>query len=130
MAKTIEITVSGVPQLKAALAALGSNASDGLSAELYRVGQEVLAESQPEVPVDIGTLKASGFVNEPVKNGDEVSVTIGYGGAAKAYALIQHENLTYRHTVGKAKYLEHPFLRAAAGLAETLADRLKRRLGT
>jgi hypothetical protein len=59
--------------------------------------------SQRLCPVESGTLRDSCVIEE----GDDY-VTVGYGGAASAYAARQHENLAYHHDVGQAKYLEQP----------------------
>jgi hypothetical protein len=59
--------------------------------------------SQALCPVDTGTLRNSCVIEQ--KN-DEIIV--GYGGAASSYAAIQHENLSFHHNVGQAKYLEQP----------------------
>jgi hypothetical protein len=55
-------------------------------------------------------------------------VEMGYGGPATPYALRQHEELDYYHTVGKAKYLEDPFRRHAARLDSDMAADLHSRL--
>src|SRR5919109_4055816 len=54
------------------------------------------------VPRDEGHLARSGRVTGPHADG---SVGLEFGGAAAPYALRQHEELTYRHTVGEARYL-------------------------
>lgn len=59
--------------------------------------------SQALCPVESGTLRDSCVVEE---KGD--SVIVGYGGAASSYAATQHENMSYHHDVGQAKYLEQP----------------------
>lgn len=59
--------------------------------------------SQALCPVASSTLKNSCVVEE-----HDDYVIVGYGGAASAYAAIQHENLSYHHNVGQAKYLEQP----------------------
>ena len=60
--------------------------------------------SQAICPVKSSTLRNSCVVEE----GDNY-VTVGYGGAASSYALIQHENLQFHHNPGQqAKYLEQP----------------------
>lgn len=95
---------------------------------LYELAQEVMADSEPLVPVDIGTLKQSGFVKKPVLTKDNASVEMGYGGQASDYALIQHEDLTFNHpNGGQAKYLEIPFLAMKAHFAEKLAAKIKAR---
>ena len=77
-----------------------------------------MAESKRRCPVSPvpappgvvpGTLRASGQVHEAEIDGKAVNVTLWYGGpgsGAEDYAVIQHEELDYFHTVGQAKYLE------------------------
>jgi len=94
-----------------------------VAAGLYRSAIEILNESQDLVPVGgpptspydktPGTLKKSGHVELPVMEGaNKVTVAIGYGGAASAYAYRQHQDLTFKHKPGQqAKYLEVPILK-------------------
>ena len=58
---------------------------------LFIEGQKIMTKSKREVPVDDGPLKSSGFVEKPKRTFRAVTVTLGYGGAAKAYALAVHE---------------------------------------
>jgi hypothetical protein len=76
------------------------------------------------VPVDDGILRGSGYVEDPQIDGDTVSVKIGFGGPAAAYAAVQHENLAFHHDVGEAKYLERPLMERVHGMAERLAARI------
>lgn len=80
------------------------------------------------VPVDLGVLRASGHVQQPVEKGGAVEVTLAYGGAAEAYALIQHERLDFQHRVGQAKYLERPMMQALPGMGERIAARVSAQL--
>ncbi|HKS90706.1 MAG TPA: hypothetical protein VJQ83_02165 [Tepidiformaceae bacterium] len=59
----------------------GTRIIEGVSAGLYEGGNIIMAQSQVLVPVDTGTLKRSGVVQEPEfsDGGDAVSVTVGYG---------------------------------------------------
>jgi hypothetical protein len=114
--------LTGQGQLKAALQAEGKNALRALGGGLYREGEEVMADSKDKyVPVDVGVLRASGFVDLPEYEGTRVTVQIGYGGEAEPYAMEQHERLDFQHTVGEAKYLERPMLEAANGFEARLA---------
>lgn len=118
---SVRIDIKGDKELAAALKKAGNAGPKALDAALYAEATEIFAESQKIVPVDTGVLRASGVVEGP-KNGE---VLIGYGGAAKSYALVQHENLEYRHAEGKsAKYLEKPFTEALTGLKSRLAQRV------
>jgi hypothetical protein len=89
------------------------------------------------VPVDLGPLRSSGHVKDVERRGKELSVAMGFGGPAGAgnlgetnreyvgYAIIQHENPNFHHTVGSWKYLEIPFNRAIVGMAERIAKEVK-----
>lgn len=76
---------------------------------LYIEGSRIMGNSQKEVPVDRGRLRATGFVTLPEKLAKGMEVTLGYG---TNYAIFVHEDLEASHTVGKAKYLLDPFLQA------------------
>jgi hypothetical protein len=58
-------------------------------------------------------------------SGDDVSVTLSYGGPASDYAVVQHERLDYKHSVGGPKYLERPLLEAASGMGERIAKKIR-----
>jgi hypothetical protein len=87
---------------------------------LYTEGLEIMAAAKKLCPVDTGALRASGFVEIPVLKGGRVVLLMGFGGPAASYAYKVHEDLTARHTVGQAKFLEVP---AVARLA-TAHDRM------
>lgn len=60
--------------------------------------------SQPLVPVDTGALKRSGVIQQTDKG-----YKIKYHSESPSgynYAVIQHENTSFNHRVGQAKYLE------------------------
>ncbi len=60
---------------------------------LYIEANAIMSRSKREfVPVDDGFLQGSGHVEEPVVDNDgSISVRLGYGGTAGAYALAIHE---------------------------------------
>jgi hypothetical protein len=97
----------GSDTLKAALLALGARAPSVLAAALYQEAETVMTQAKGLTPVDTGALRASGHVEPPVLQGDTVTVTLGFG---TDYAVYVHENLTARHPVGEAKFLERPVL--------------------
>lgn len=74
-----------------------ARAQDRALAELVRAlqveAEGVMRDSKREVPVDMGILRSSGFVNRPKVRGQGVSITMGYGGAAKDYAVYIHEGI-------------------------------------
>ena len=98
---------------------------------LYLRAELIMTESKRDFcPVKDGPLRASGHV---VMDDTAIRIFLGYGGPAGignvggtnakevGYAIIQHEELSFEHTVGQAEYLKIPFLAAAATLVKDLA---------
>ena len=111
-----------------ALKKLGAMASKAVGIALFEEATNIMEKpngARDQAPVDVGTLSQSGFVNEPVIEGNNVSVTLGFGGAASAYAHRQHEETTWKHPKhGKAKYLEDPMNEARSGFDERVGKRI------
>lgn len=136
---TPTITIQGTPALLAALRRHdGAAARRAASGALLEVAEtRIMGPSKRLVPVDTGALRSSGHVQPPVEAGPVVTVTLGYGGPAGAtvkgayvgYAIYVHENLTARHPVGQAKYLEQPLLEALPDLPAAIAAALAARFG-
>jgi hypothetical protein len=122
-------TAEAISTFKGTLIALQTAMVAGLAKEAELVmtdaKENYVPVGQPPEDKHPGTLRASGFVDPPVVEGDHIEVTLGFGGAAEPYAMVQHERLEFHHTVGTAKYLETPMLAAAAGLDLRLAARIK-----
>ena len=125
MANSVEIDLSDFDHLAKKLALVPDQVRLELSRGLYQQALLMFAESQRIVPVDTGTLARSGVVEPPNPSAAKPEVIIGYGGLAKAYALVQHENLDYRHkSPGQAKYLEQPVLEGLPAMKADLNGRL------
>lgn len=111
------------------LRAMPDKALKALSAGVLQEGEIIMTQSKRIVPVKDGHLKNSGTVASPVVRGDTVVVELGYGGDAKAYALIQHEREDFNHPgQGTAKYLERPVNEAERGFGKRVAKTLEKRL--
>ena len=94
---------------------------------LMQEAQIMFAESQRRVPVLHGTLRRSGIILPPVTSGNFIEIQMGYGGAASAYALIQHERQDFKHKDGKTwKYLETPVRERIPDLELRLQQRIDR----
>ena len=115
------IEITGTERLNAVLRAAPARAVAGLSAALFREGNEIMSASRELVPVDEGTLRGSGTVMAPQASVSGVEVEFGYGGAASDYAVVQHERMDFRHASGGPKFLESPTLEAANGMGARLA---------
>ena len=131
------MTLTGEEELRKILLRAPERALQALSMALYREGQQVMALSKRDyVPVDMGVLRGSGTVQPPkIRGGSGVEVVLGYGGAAKAYAVVQHENLSLNHPPknprrtgtrrsvrpGTARYLAIPMAERRLGMEARLA---------
>lgn len=102
--------LTGVSKALQMLDKLNENQQNGLAKVIVEVAEEIMTDSKENyVPVDTGTLRDSGHVEEPEISEKVVAVTLGFGGQGISYAVTQHEDLGHVHTIGQAKYLEIPF---------------------
>ncbi len=105
--------IKGVAQLERVIRNFDS-AKGYLAAFLRREHERVMTDAKRRTPVDRGTLRNSGTVLPTEVHGDQIVSRGGFGGAAKAYARVQPDNLWWnkktgslqskrlRHTVGEA----------------------------
>lgn len=122
----VEMILVGADAMIAKLNAIVVGSVAKLGAGLYLEGLEILAESAPIVPVDTGTLRASGHVDAPKVDGLSVEVVVGYGGASAPYALIVHENLeAFHEPPTQAKYLESVVASRGPKFADGLGAKFK-----
>jgi hypothetical protein len=120
-------SIKGADELVRKLAAAGERALPICAGALHECGEEIMEKSRPQVPWETGTLRNSGRVQPAEIEGSKVTVTLSYGGAAQAYALIQHERTDFNHPRGgKAHYLSDPA--KAYPLQSALAAKLRGRL--
>lgn len=127
----VELEIKGREEMRRAIRLLGDKGTKAMGAALWAEANRIMNASKEIVPVKDEYLKTSGHVVPlPEYTSDGVIVKMGYGGAAKAYAEVQHENLSYQHKPPtQAKYLEKPLLEAAQDMgfriAKDLWDKLK-----
>jgi len=77
-----------------------------LKAELIKQGLQTRDEIVKSTPVDTGLLRVSNRV-EVKEDGSKITLTYLNN---QVYAAVQHEEMSFNHTVGMAKYVEIPFL--------------------
>jgi hypothetical protein len=139
---SVDLTIKGFSELekkcKSMIERLEKENMKGMKIE----AEKIMTDSKKNyVPVDKGTLRQTGMVGDPVKSGDDITVTLGYGGAAAAYATALHEHpsdsspptwegkeLTFTKDGTGPKYLERPLMKAVDGLKERIAERVKKTL--
>lgn len=97
----MSFSINGLDKVLGNLKQYGKDRAVGTKKAVMDCGQHLKLESQEQVPVDTHKLQRSPQVEFVEENTVEVSYNT-------PYALKQHENLFYRHTQGKAKYLEDP----------------------
>lgn len=123
----ISVDFKGGEGVMRALRLLGEKAPDAMGQALYQEANDIIREAEVLTPFDEGTLQGSAFVNLPEVSGASVSVTLGYGQAASAYAEVQHEELSYYHKPPtQAKFLEQPFNEAVGnGMEQRITYKLQ-----
>jgi len=88
--------------------------------------KDLLKKANKIVPLDKGDLRKSGKY-EVIFKGSKVRGEVSYN---THYALIQHENLEFRHAPGRqAKYLEQPAKENAKFYSEKMKEKIKEVLG-
>ena len=101
-----------------------ANQARPLAQAIYGEAQRVLNESKRIVPFRDGPLKRSGEVSKPKIDASGIEVEITYGGAAQAYAAVQHWDTSLNHSNGKqALYLKTPVDAAQAVYVRNVAER-------
>ena len=78
----------------------------------------------PGYPIP-GLLRDSVHVEGPFQEGPRIWALVVAGGAAGAYAIPQHENLEWFHTIGQAKYIESVIFESRPFMASRVAARLE-----
>jgi len=123
------VKITGLDQLARHFQVLPDKVMGAMGDALYVEGETIMTRSKQIVPVDFGTLRGSGHVKRPVVQGTQATVTLGYGGAASAYAEVQHRRTDYKHRgQGQAHYLSEPVEAAERGLGERIGRRIRRTL--
>lgn len=119
----------GLDESLDALEEIGDKSDEALARTLRSEGEAIMTDvkaSRPGkgVPVDTGALRSSGSVSGPnMASPGEPEVRLSFGGPSAPYALVQHERLDFRHSVGESRYLVRGLQRRARG--GSIEDALK-----
>ena len=91
----IDITITGDKDLEQLLRHGAVNAPRAGAAELFAIGEDVVGDAKEHfVPVDLGNLKNTGFVELPKVEGGENPCVSGLVGPRRGTALAVHEHLS------------------------------------
>lgn len=97
------------------------NINGRTQAGLVNAGLLVVEKAIPLTPKDEGLLRNRYYTRNIVhKNRPAVEI-----GNTAEYAMVQHENLEFRHTQGEAKFLEKAITRNASKIVDIISSRLK-----
>jgi hypothetical protein len=121
----MRVRFKGLAKAARKIETLARAAGDANVSGIRVIGESIATDvraSRPGagIPRDEGVLAASIRVSGPDGKG---VVRLTAGGAAAPYALRQHEELSYRHTVGEARYWVRGLERFLAGGGATKALR-------
>jgi len=101
--------VTGLENFKSLNKAIESRVIKKMSGTIQNTAALIFNEAKRLAPVDTGIMRSTGRIVKILsQTGPRIEVQFG-GGAAKAYTIRQHEDITLRHKSGKsAKFLEIP----------------------
>lgn len=120
-----ELELVGLTDLIGMLTKMASSTVPLLGRALYEEGQLAFRQSQVQVPFRYGVLKGSGRIFPPEIHGDHVDVSLGYGGAASAYALYTHNHDLHFKNGKKSHYLSDPVASRVPGMDARLLKRIE-----
>lgn len=98
-----------------------------LAKKVVQYAETIMTAAKKLTPVDFGTLRNSGNVLIAEISEAQIRVQLVFGGAAAPYALVVHERLDVKHTVGQAKFLSTPMRELAPKLNEALLEILEKK---
>ena len=116
MATTV-VELTGLKEFIKAFNIQTSQLMPAVGSAIYNEAVVIADEADMLVPYDFGTLARSQIVHAAAIQGAQVYVDITYGGPARAYAEVQHENEDFSHPSlasglppngRQAKYLSDP----------------------
>lgn len=138
----VDVRLKGMDTLLRRMRRKGVKVERALGQFVTQEAESVMTLAKEKfVPVDLGTLRSSGFVSPPMRVGHTVGVKLGFGGPAAPYALMVHENPRAGKTqgispsgkpyktwssVGQWKYLEKPLKMKKRGRKDRLKLFIKR----
>ena len=108
---------------------LGEKVEKESAGILNEVGQPRIAKMKSRTPVDDGHLRASVRLSPAKRTRQGVEVYWQAGGVTTAYALVQHEDMSLKHTVGQSKYISSVVTEDAKNMASEIAAKINELFG-
>lgn len=134
----VDFKLRGAKEMQRKMESLAKRFPDRIKNALQIEAEKIATRSKNEfVPVDLGTLRSSIHVEEPIRKGKDIEVTIAAGGAAAPYALTVHEypsdydppswkggEVEFSPPGRGPKYIERPLKQAIKGMSNRIAESL------
>jgi len=122
------VTLIGQKELLARLSVYNEKMTKEVARALKDSGDEIVRVALPLTPLDTGELRARSFNDGPLEFNGSYHQVVGYErhdrNYVDQYAVKVHEDLTARHSVGQAKYLEEAVNITAPKIGKYLAAKL------
>jgi hypothetical protein len=117
------MAVKGLKKVKMNFSKITGDIEEAVKEGLTDATLDLERRSKEEAPVDTGDLRGSGY-SEVKKDYAGYHGIVGFN---TAYALIQHEDMTFVHPQGgKAKYLTDPLNRNATKYRKMIQEKARR----
>lgn len=127
----LQIDLQGLDQVQHRLQTVVRQMITAAPGALYEEGNRIMGVSVGLVPVDTGLLRSTAHVEQPMLDGQGVSVELSYGshGTAEYAAIIEFDTSMNHPNGGQSHFLSEPFFAATAGMAARLAAAIHSNMG-
>lgn len=130
MGKVVYVKITDV-NLGSMLRSAQAGMRDIFDQALTGEAELIMREARRRVPLDLGTLRASGVILPVERSASTTIVKFGFGGSASAYAYIQHAPRVppFHHKPGRTElYLYNPVEERMPFIERSIAQRAGRLL--
>ena len=116
----------GLGETTARIREIGEKVERDTAKILNLVGQPRIAKIKNRTPVKDGHLKASVRLSPAKRTRQGVEVYWQAGGTTTAYAHRQHEDMSFKHKVGEAKFIINVIYEDASAMKSELSKEFKK----
>lgn len=128
----LQIDIQGLDQVQDRLRTVLAQIGQAAPRALFEEGSRIMNLSHDLVPIDTGLLRSTGYVAQPVLDGQGATVELSYGarGMAPYAPIIEFDTAMNHPRGGQALYLSEPFFAAPAHMLERLATAIRTAMGS
>ena len=127
----LSIDIQGLDQVQQRLRAVLTQMGQTAPRALFEEGSRIMNVSHDLVPIDTGLLRSTGYVTQPILDGQGATVELSYGAQGQApYAAVQEFSTWFNHPHGgQAMFLSEPFFAATGGMLLRLGEAIRSGMG-